>query len=125
MPKEFSRTRRVAELVHRELATLIAQEIKDPRIRSATVTAVEVSPDLRSAKVYVTQYGADEAHSEKLLAPLRRAAGFLRRRLGEHVELKRVPMLNFYYDSSVERGIELSRKIEATVKSDQERHKED
>ena len=83
MPKEFSRTRRVAELVHRELATLIAQEIKDPRIRTATVTAVEISPDLRSAKVYVTQYGADEAHAEKLLVPLRRAAGFLRRRLGE------------------------------------------
>lgn len=125
MPKEFSRTRRVAELVHRELATLISQEIKDPRIRTATVTAVEISPDLRSAKVYVTQFGADEAHAESLLAPLRRAAGFLRRRLGEHVELKRVPMLHFYYDSSVERGIELSRKIDATVKSDQERHKDD
>lgn len=125
MPKEYSRTRRVAELVHRELATLIAQEVKDPRIRELTVTAVDVSPDLRQAKVFVTKLGIQEQQAETVLAPLRRAAGFLRRRLGEHVELKRVPALQFFYDSSVERGIALSRKIDETVARDQARHRDD
>jgi len=125
MPKEFSRTRRVAELVHRELAVLIAQEVKDPRINTVTVTAVDVSPDLRLAKVYVTRLDTDERHAEDIVTPLRHAAGFLRRRLGEHVDLKRVPMLEFHYDSSIERGMKLSRKIEETIKQDQARHRDD
>lgn len=125
MPKEYSRTRRVAELVHRELAILIAQEVKDPRIRDLTVTAVDISPDLRQAKVFVTKLGVQEKHAEDILAPLRRAAGFLRGRLGEHVELKRVPALHFFYDSSIERGLELAQKIDETVRRDRARHRDD
>lgn len=125
MPKEYSRTRRIAELVHRELAILIAQEVKDPRIRDLTVTAVDISPDLREAKVFITKLGVQEQHAEEILAPLRRAAGFLRGRLGKHVELKRVPALRFFYDSSIERGVELTQKIDEIVRRDRARHKDD
>ena len=74
MPREFSRTRRVAELVQRELARLLEEEVSDPRIRLITITAVEVSKDLRHAKVYVTGMGkhAEHVDHEQVLDVLKR-----------------------------------------------------
>lgn len=114
MPKEFSRMQRVSELIRRELATIIAREMDDPRMRFVSVTAVDVSKDLRTAKVYVTQI--DTATDAVLdIRALQKASGFLRRQLAAVLELKSIPALSFVYDNSIERGVDLSRLIEKSV----------
>ena len=117
MPRDFSRTRRVAELLQRELARLISNELGDPRVRLVTVTAVDVSKDLRHAKVFVTHLGADEQKAAAIRS-LHHAAGYLRRELSHVLELKVVPQLHFEYDTSVERGVALSRLIDDSVTHD-------
>lgn len=114
MPREFSRTERVSELIRRELALLIAREMDDPRMRFVSVTAVEVTKDLRSATVYVTQINT-AGGSTMDIRSLQKASGFLRRQLARVLSLKNVPALTFVYDDSVQRGVELSRLIDETV----------
>ena len=117
MPKEFSRTRRVAELLRRELAGAIANHLDDPRVRRLSITAVDVSKDLRHAKVFVTFLGED-AQRDEAIAALQRASGRLRHELGRSLNLKVMPKLKIEYDSSVERGAELTRLIDAAVARD-------
>jgi len=122
MPKEFSRTQRVAELIRRELAVIIAREMDDPRMRFVSVTAVQVSKDLRSAKVFVTQMKTD--HDSTIdIRSLQKAAGFLRRQLASVLTLKNVPALTFVYDNSIERGVDLSRLIEQAVAGNGDSHR--
>jgi ribosome-binding factor A len=121
MPRDFSRTRRVGELLQRELARLIGNELSDPRVRLVTVTAVEVSKDLRHAKVFVTQLGSDEQQTAAIRS-LGHAAGYLRRELSHVLDLKVVPQLHFEYDTSVERGVALSRLIEASLSREKDRN---
>lgn len=122
MAKEFSRTLRVGEQIRRELAMLIQQEVKDPRVGMVTVTAVDISPDMAHAKVHVTLL--DDAHDiDECIKVLNRAAAFLRRALGKRMQLRVVPSLRFYYDASVERGTALSALIDSAVASDT-KHKE-
>lgn len=114
MPKEFSRTQRVAELIRRELATVMAREMDDPRVRFVSVTAVDVSKDLRNAKVYVTHLDtADDPAID--IRSLQKAAGFLRKRLADALNLRTIPALTFVHDDSIERGVRLSRLIERSV----------
>ena len=108
MAKEFSRTRRVSEVVRRELAEIIANRLNDPRVRLVTITAVEVSKDLKHAKVFITQLGDDD-HA---LQALNKAAGYLRRELSSRLTMKVSPSLKFAYDHSVERGVQLTHLIE-------------
>jgi len=119
VPREFNRTRRVSELVHRELANLIASEINDPRVGLITVTKVDVSRDLRHAKVYVTRLG-DSAEDSQAAVALNHAAGYLRRRLSHMLDLKNCPALRFEYDESVEKGMRLSALIDRCVTPDEE-----
>ncbi len=124
MPKDFSRTRRVGEQIQRELAVLIQQEIKDPRLGMVTVSAVDVSRDLSVAKVFVTIL--DEEHDMALtLDVLGRAAGFLRHCLGKSMSLRSVPTLKFIYDASVSNGNRLSGLIDEAMSSDREKHQDD
>lgn len=117
MPREFSRTRRIAELLQRELANIITRELDDPRIGMVTITGVDVSKDLSLAKIYVTQLEKGGAPDE-LVAALNRAAGYLRKRLSSRLDLRVTPKLNFKYDSSVERGVELAKLIDRAVLAD-------
>jgi ribosome-binding factor A len=112
MPKEFSRTRRVAELLQRELSTVIARELGDPRVGMVTVTAVEVSKDYAHATVYVTRLGSGSSEQNETVTALNRASGFLRHALSERLDLRSTPRLHFKYDTSIERGEELSRLID-------------
>lgn len=114
MPREFSRTLRVAEQIQRELADLVRLEVKDPRVGMVTLTGVEVSPDYGHARVFFTLLGG-EAQVEAALAGLNRAAGFLRRELGRRIKLRVTPQLHFVHDESVERGMRLSRLIDEAV----------
>jgi len=114
MPRDFSRTLRVAEQVQRELADLIRLEVKDPRVGMVTLTGVEVAPDYSHAKVYFTLLG-NAAQAESATEGLNHAAGFLRRELGRRIKLRITPQLHFHFDESVERGMRLSKLIDSAV----------
>ncbi|MDP1898456.1 MAG: 30S ribosome-binding factor RbfA [Sulfurimicrobium sp.] len=114
MPKDHSRPRRVAEQIQRELAELIQLEVKDPRVGMVTLTDVEVTPDYSHAKVYFTLL--NQGHSlDETLEGLSRAAGYLRSQLAHRMRLRIMPQLHFVFDSSVERGVQLSNLIEEAV----------
>jgi ribosome-binding factor A len=116
MPREFSRSSRLAEQIQRDLSDLIRLEVRDPRVGLVTVTEVEVSRDLSHAKVYVTSLaGADQAAQS--VQALQRAAGFLRSRLAQSLKARTVPELHFVYDESIERGVRLSRLIDQAVEA--------
>ena len=115
MPKDYPRTRRIAEQIQRELADVIRLELKDPRIPPlVTVTDVEVSSDQSHAKVFFTLLG-DERQIVDTTEGLTRAAGFLRTQLAQRMKLRTIPQLEFKYDTSVERGMKLSRLIDEAV----------
>lgn len=114
MPRDFSRTLRVAEQVQRELAQLIRLEVKDPRVGMVTLTGVEVAADYGHAKVFFTLLG-DAARIAGAGEGLNRAAGFLRHELGRRIKLRTIPQLHFHYDESVERGARLSKLIDDAV----------
>ena len=116
MPRDFSRTLRVAEQIQRELADLIRLEVKDPRVGMVTLTDVEVAADYGHAKVFFTVLG-DSAQIEAATAGLNHAAGFLRHELGGRIKLHSIPQLHFVYDESIERGIRLSQLIDRAVNS--------
>jgi ribosome-binding factor A len=117
MSQEFSRARRVGELLQRELAQLIQGELKDPRIKLVTVSHVDVASDLKQAKVYVTffQEGTDIQEQLKIL---NKAARFLQHSLSQRIDLRVMPHLRFVYDDSIERGRYLSALIDEAVKKD-------
>lgn len=101
------RTDRVAEQVRAELARLLRQEATDPRIHLVTLTRVDVSPDLRNARVWWSTLATDDAEAaEEVQDGLDSAAAFLRRRLAQELPLKRVPALDFRYDASMVQGAE-------------------
>lgn len=114
------RLRRVADQIQRELAEVLHDELKDPRVGMITLTGVEISPDMEHAKIFFTTLGDEQAlaHTE---AGLRRAAGFLRTALGHRLKLRSVPELQFHYDASVERGVRLSKLIDSAVADDKKR----
>ena len=100
MPR-FKRTDRINELLREELSVLIRNEVRDPRVGLATVTAVETSPELDHARVYITTLGEDEEKAE-IVAGLQSAAGFLRGQLGRRLHLRRIPELHFQIDRVLE-----------------------
>ena len=95
------RTERLAEEIREEVALLIASELKDPRIGFVTVTRVEVTPDLRTARIYVGVLGTEKQRTTSL-AGLKQGAGFLRRALGRTLRLRYTPELLFQYDEGLE-----------------------
>ena len=123
MAKEFSRAQRVGEQLRRDLAQMIQQEVKDPRLGLVTVSDVRVSKDLSYADVYVTVMGNEEgqAQIDTSLKILNRAAGFLRGRLAKAIKLRVMPQLRFHYDASVVRGNYLSSLIDKAVTEDRSR----
>lgn len=121
MPKEYSRTKRIGEQIQRELAVLVQQEIDDPRIGMVTVSAVDVSPDLSHAKIYVTVLGEEKQAST--VKALNKAAGYLRTTLARRLSLRAVPQLRFVYDGSISHGNRLAALIDAAVEEDRKMHK--
>jgi ribosome-binding factor A len=103
--------RRVNEVIRQVLGDVIATDLKDPRIGFVTVTDVDTSPDLRTARVYVSVLGG-ESERENALAGLRSAHGFLQGRIAGELRMKRTPTLTFHYDESVDRGVRISRLLD-------------
>jgi ribosome-binding factor A len=114
MPSD--RLRRVNEAVRQVLSDAITQDLKDPRVGFVTVTGVDVSPDLRHARVYVSVLG-DAAAKEGSLEGLRAAHGYLQRRIAGELRLKHTPTLNFAIDDSIDRGMRISELIDRELGS--------
>jgi ribosome-binding factor A len=117
MKKHSQRAQRVGEQIQRELAELLRDHVKDPRVGRVTVTAVEVSPDLSHAKVFITHLAGAE-HADEAVTALQRTAGFLRTELAHRMQLYSVPQLHFVYDDSIESGMRMSQLIDDAVASD-------
>ncbi len=100
------RMRRVNEAVREVLSAAITTELKDPRVGFVTVTAVETSPDLRHARVFVSVLG-NPGERRRSLQALDRAHGFLQRRVGSELRMKNTPQLQFVYDDTPERGMRI------------------
>lgn len=111
MPKEFARSERVAQLINRHLAVILRNDVKDPRVASLTITDVEVTRDLRQAKVFVTSMLDDESAIDEVMQAVDRASGFLRGRLASAIELRHCPNLIFAYDNSISQGARMSELI--------------
>jgi ribosome-binding factor A len=110
------RMRRVNEAVRAVVAEAVA-ELNDPRIGLVTVTGVDVTPDLRQGRVYVSVLGG-ERRRRATLAGLASAHGLLQSRLAAELKLKRTPRLLFEYDPTVERGVQMTKLIDELVPAD-------
>ena len=100
------RQRRINALLRQALSELLQSEVADPRLDLVTVTGVETSSDLRQAHIYVT-FLTDPQDQQESLEALRKAAGYLRRQLGQKVYLRYLPELNFHLDLSSETGLRI------------------
>ena len=108
MRKNSIKNTRINGEVMKELSRIISREIKDPRIHPLTsVVAVEVAPDLKSCKAYISVYGDEEARLDTL-AGLKSAEGFIRKELARTVNLRNTPEIRFIMDQSIEYGVTMS-----------------
>jgi ribosome-binding factor A len=105
------RMRRIDQVMREVIGSTIASELEDPRIGFVTVTAVDTSPDLRSARVYVSVLG-DVAEREATLAALRSSHGILQAAIARRARIKYTPKLSFHYDEGPERAARLERLLE-------------
>ncbi len=101
---------RVGELIQAELADLLLRHLKDPRLQMSTVSHVEVTPDLRHARVYISHLGG-EAAQQDALAGFNRATGFIRGQLGKRLKLRYIPQLTFQLDTAIAYGVRISRML--------------
>jgi ribosome-binding factor A len=109
------RPHRLAEEIKREVTSMLQVELKDPRIcRLSSITDVEVSGDMRHAKLFVSVYGSQDEQSETL-AGLQSAGGFIRSELGKRIRLRYFPELTFCLDPSIQEGVRLSNLIRQVV----------
>ena len=105
------RMRRVDEAMREVLSDAITSELKDPRVGFVTVTAVDTTPDLRQARVFVSVLGTD-SERRRSLDGLRSAHGFLQRRVAEELHLKHTPTLDFAYDDTTDRALRIDELID-------------
>ena len=105
------RMRRVNEAVREVVSARIAEGLRDPRIGFVTVTAVETSPDLRHARVFVSVLGSDEERADTM-AGLDSAHGILQQAVGSELRMKRTPTLQFVFDESIDRGMRITELLD-------------
>ena len=117
MRKNSIKNTRINGEVQRVLADIIRGQIKDPRISPLTsVVAVEVAPDLKTAKAWISTLG-DEQAQEDTLAGLKSAEGFIRSKLAKEINLRNTPQLTFVMDQSIAYGVNMTRKIDEVTKA--------
>jgi len=109
-----SRIDRVSSLIQEVLSELLNKDVKDPRVEWPTVTGVRVSPDLRTAKVYISTIKGEERLAPMLTA-LNNMRGFLQKRLNEKIRLKYIPVLYFYPDRNIPYAFEIMEKIKEVL----------
>lgn len=119
------RINRISEEIKREMSAIIRDELKDPRLpQIVSILSVEVTKDLRYAKVYISVLGSEE-EKKNAMAALKNAAGFIRREIGRRIQIRYTPEIHFQLDESIEKGIKISKLIQETVKKEEEITKSD
>lgn len=122
MRKNSVKNTRVNGEVHRVLAEIIRSEIKDPRINPmTTVVSVEVAPDLKTCKAWISVLGNEESQKDTL-AGLRSAEGYIKNQLARKINLRNTPEIRFIIDQSIEYGVTMSKLIDDVNRADDERH---
>ena len=125
MRKNSVKNTRVNGEVMRVLAEVIRSEIKDPRINPMTsVVAVEVAPDLKTCKAWISVLGNEESQKDTL-AGLKSAEGYIRNQLARKINLRNTPESRFIIDQSIEYGVNMSRMIDEVNRADDEKHVDD
>lgn len=125
MRKNSIKNTRINGEVQRELSNIIRGEIKDPRINPMTsVVTVEVAPDLKTCKAYISVLG-DEESQKNTLAGLKSAEGYIRRELARSINLRNTPEITFILDQSIEYGVRMSKMIDDVTKDIHESDGED
>jgi ribosome-binding factor A len=117
MAKDNPRARRLGEQIQRELTDLLRRDVKDERIGNVTITAVSVTGDLRTARVYYLVFGKDGPDA-KVQRGLVSAAGFLRNALSRSLMIRYTPTLSFELDTSIEHGVRLTQLIDSVNRPD-------
>ncbi|MBI5118095.1 30S ribosome-binding factor RbfA [Candidatus Poribacteria bacterium] len=110
-----NRQKRLGELIKQEISEMMLREIKDPRIGFVSITSVDMTADLRHAKVFISVLGS-ESERKSSLAGLRSATGFIRRELGHRLRLKYTPEISITYDKSIEEGVRIVALIDSVTK---------
>lgn len=122
MRKNSVKNTRVNGEVHRVLAEVIRSEIKDPRINPMTsVVAVEVAPDLKTCKAWISVLGNEESQKDTL-AGLRSAEGYIKNQLAKKINLRNTPEIRFVIDQSIEYGVTMSKMIDDVNRADAQKH---
>jgi len=123
MPRDFSRSSRVSEVIQREVANIVQKSMNDPRAAAVTITHTKMTRDMSSARIYFIMQGDKQAikETEKVL---NKAAGFIRHELTSRIELRYIPKLHFAYDQSIERGLRVGKLIEDVMLNEQDKNKE-
>ena len=125
MRKNSVKNTRVNGEVHRVLAEIIRSEIKDPRINPmTTVVSVEVAPDLKTCKAWISVLGNEESQKDTL-AGLRSAEGYIKNQLARKINLRNTPEIRFIIDQSIEYGVTMSKLIDDVNRADDEKHVND
>ena len=125
MRKNSIKNTRINGEVQKELSRIIQNGIKDPRIAPLTsVVSVEVAPDLKTCKAYISVLGSEKAAADTL-AGLKSAEGFIRRQLAQTVNLRNTPEIRFILDQSIEYGVTMTKLIDDVVKTEQRNEDED
>ncbi|MFC1589463.1 30S ribosome-binding factor RbfA [Pseudomonadota bacterium] len=123
MPREFSRSQRMAEQIRRDLAEIVRDELKDPRMGFLSFSAVKLSRDLSNAVIYCSVMEEDKL--EETLATLNRAMGFLRSKLASRMRSRTVPSLKFINDESMTRGAAMETLIRKAINEDESKSAEE
>ncbi len=119
MRKNSVKNTRINGEVQKELSNIIRNEVKDPRIHPMTsVMRVQVAPDLKSCKAYISVLG-DDAARKSTIEGLTAAEGFIRRTLAHSLNLRNTPEIRFVADDSIEYGVSMSRRIDEVIQADQ------
>jgi len=110
MPTTYKRTDRISDVLKKELAEILSREVKDPRLNFITITHVEITRDLKNAKVFFSsmQEGTELREIHK---SLKHAAGFVQRKLGARIHLRYTPHITFVYDHTIEYGSHMNRLL--------------
>ena len=123
MRKNSVKNIRINSEVPREMSSIIREDLKDPRIHPMTsVMAVEVTPDLKFAKIFVSILGNDE-EKEKTMEGLKKSASFARHQLAKRMNLRNTPELTFVLDTSIEYGVTMSKKIDELKEKEESKHR--
>ena len=115
MPQEFARSERVAQTINRQMAMILRNQVNDPRVSTLTITDVEVTKDLRQAKIFVTSMKDDTVDVKDTMQAVEKASGFLRRALAQVIDMRHCSNLLFKYDNSVSQGAYMSALIDEAL----------